>query len=208
MGKLNIAFLRLSIPRCYTARISGTLHTCVTSQGNFYPLAASRYSYLTATCYFAGGTNPSDRKFQSVEKRSFAGGNFAEWMRGGVERDQLFPSRRARERTMKSSTTSAFRRKYAVERKVASTRERTKGYLPKGSQWLGRLGVSLRRGGFGTSALGVLPATGSYGALSCRGRFTVEGAEGRSRSRQDPGIGGGETVRQPPNPPPSTVPSG
>lgn len=28
------------------------LHTCVTSQGNFYSLAASRYSYLTATCYF------------------------------------------------------------------------------------------------------------------------------------------------------------
>lgn len=44
------------------------------------------------------------------------------------------------------------------------SRERNRpGYLlrPKGSQWQGRLGVSLRRGGFGTSALGVLPATRS-----------------------------------------------
>lgn len=35
--------------------------------------------------------------------------------------------------------------------------------------------------------------------------FAAEGAAGRSRGRQDPGIGGDEAVRQPPNPPPSTA---
>jgi len=116
--------------------------------------------------------------------------------------------------------TSASERKDDKKSADRSRERNQPGYLlrPKGSQWQGRLGVSLRRGGFGTSALGVLPATESPRrplSLSrrrrrrrqrwCDGGFAAEGAAGRSRGHQDPGIGGGEAVRQPPNPPPSTV---
>lgn len=58
MGRLNLAFLHLSITSeslipC-TFEEDRALHTCVTSQGNFLSprIVASQYSYLTATCYF------------------------------------------------------------------------------------------------------------------------------------------------------------
>lgn len=46
------------------------------------------------------------------------------------------------------------------EEEEEEVRENSYLLRPKGSRWQGRLGVSLRWGSFGTSALKVLPATG------------------------------------------------